>query len=349
MGIKRMNKFLENKNLIKIHNNLNDMIRNNKQTEYQVFNTRNKCYRIAVDTMLYAHKFKYSYNDIIYGFINQIINFLNNRILPIYIIDGLAPSEKSDLIKTRNEKKNRLDNKIEQLKDEMLSELNDTKRNELNTKIKNLTRTNIKINKTDINNIIQLFKHLNIPYIRANGEADALIGLLYENKSIDSCLSEDMDILVFGCKKMVKFNKKKIYEYNLDHILNKLNITFDQYIDMCIYFGCDYLQPFAKVDPNTIYENIYYKTISDFIKNNLISENYKKYISNFNKAKLVFINSKKNENSSYINFQIKYNISWNELSVFLKNTSRIINNKKQQDIYYSIQYINKLITDHKYY
>ena len=36
MGIKRMNKFLENKNLIKIHNNLNDMIRNNKQTEYQV-------------------------------------------------------------------------------------------------------------------------------------------------------------------------------------------------------------------------------------------------------------------------------------------------------------------------
>ena len=159
--------------------------------------------------MLYAHKFKYSYNDIIYGFINQIINFLNNRILPIYIIDGLAPSEKSDLIKTRNEKKNRLDNKIEQLKDEMLSELNDTKRNELNTKIKNLTRTNIKINKTDINNIIQLFKHLNIPYIRANGEADALIGLLYENKSIDSCLSEDMDILVFGCKKMVKFNKKK--------------------------------------------------------------------------------------------------------------------------------------------
>ena len=350
MGIKRMNKFLGEKNLIKIHNNLNDMIRNNKQTEYQVFNTRNKCYRIAIDTMLYAHKFKYSYNDIIYGFINQIINFLNNRILPIYIIDGLAPDEKSNIIKTRNEKKNRLDKKIEQLKKEMAEELDLNKINELDTKIRRLTRTNVKINKSDIENLINLLKHLNIPYIRAKGEADALIGLLYENKSIESCLSEDMDILVFGCKKMVKFSNKKIYEYNLDYILKNLDLTFDQYIDMCIYFGCDYSRPLIKFSPDTVYNNIYNNTIDKFIKNNLSLENYNKYINIFKKAKSVFINSKQNEINRHINFQIKHIIDWNKLTEFLKNNSKLINNKKKkQDIYYDIQYINGLIIDRKFY
>jgi len=347
MGIKRMNKFLGDRNLIKIHDNLNNMIRTNKQSEYQIFNTRNKCYRIAIDTMLYAHKFKYSYDDMIFGFVNQIINLLNNRILPIYIIDGLAPDEKSDLIKLRNEKKNRLDNKIEILKNEMSLELNDKKKNKLNKKIINLSRSNVKINKNDINDLISLFKYMNIPYIRANGEADALIGVLYENHSIDSCLSEDMDILVFGCKKMIKFSDKKVYEYNLDYILEKLNINLDQYIEMCIYFGCDYLKPLGKVSPNIIYNNIYNKTTFELLNKNLHSDNYDKYMNAFNNAKNIFINSKKNENCKYTNFQIKQKINWDVLSNFLTNNSKIIN-KNISDIYYNIQYINGLINDNKF-
>ena len=51
-----------------------------------------------------------------------------------------------------------------------------------------------------------LFEILNIPYIRAVNEADTLISKLYKTKHIDACLSEDMDLLVFGCKKLIKFN-----------------------------------------------------------------------------------------------------------------------------------------------
>ena len=67
MGIKRLNKFLSEHDLIKIHDNINDYIRSNKSSEFRHFNTRNKCYKIGIDLLLYAHKFKYS-NDIIYGF-----------------------------------------------------------------------------------------------------------------------------------------------------------------------------------------------------------------------------------------------------------------------------------------
>lgn len=344
-----MNKFLDTHKLIKIHNNLGDLIRNSKESDYKVFNTRNKCYRLGIDTMLYAHKFKYSYNNIIIGFVNQIIKFLSNRILPIYIIDGIAPIEKSDLIKTRTDKKLRTEKKIIDLQNKLISETNPDKIKEINNKIKSLSRSNIKINKDDIEKLILLLQYFQIPYIRANGEADALIGILYENGSIDACLSEDMDILAFGCKKMIKFHNKRVVEYDIDFILDNLDINFNQYINMCIYFGCDYLRPLTKADPDTIYNNIYNSTMMNFIKKNVTNDIYEKYIKDFDKAKKVFKSSKKKENKNKYNFQIKKTINSENLSIFIKENTKDINNDCVKNILQDIQYINGLIHDHKFY
>lgn len=347
MGIKRMNKFLEDNNLIKIHNNINDFIRNSKKLEFQVFNTRNKCYRIAIDTILYAHKFKYSYNDITYGFINQIINFLSNRIIPIYIIDGLAPIEKSDIIKSRNNKKDKITIKIDSLENELLSETDPNKIKLLKKKIVNLKRSNIKITKEDLDEIISITQSLGVPCIRANGEADSLIGKLYENKSIDACLSEDMDILIFGCRKMIKFSNKKIYEYDLDFILFRLGITYNDFLDMCILFGCDYLRPIAKLDTKYIYENILNKNINNLIIDNIGEDNYNNYLIEFNNAKSIFINSIKNEKVENTFFKIKKIIDGNELNSFLIK-SELFKEKKKSEIKANIIYINNLIKDNKF-
>lgn len=347
MGIKRMNKFLEDNNLIKIHNNINDFIRNSKKLEFQVFNTRNKCYRIAIDTILYAHKFKYSYNDIAYGFINQIINFLSNRIIPIYIIDGLAPIEKSDIIKSRNSKKDKISLKIDSLEKDLLSESNPDKIKLIKRKIINLKRSNIKITKEDLDEIILITQKLGVPCIRANGEADSLIGKLYESKSIDACLSEDMDILIFGCKKMIKFSNKKIYEYDLDFILFKLGITYNDFLDMCILFGCDYLRPIAKLDTKYIYENILNKNINNLIKDNVGVENYNNYLTEFENAKNIFINSIKNEKIENSFFKIKKYINEDELNTYLQN-SDLFKEKKKSELKANIIYINNLIKDNKF-
>lgn len=347
MGIKRMNKFLDCKNLIKLHYNLNDMIRNSKKENFKVFNTRNKCYRLAIDTMLYAHKFKYSYDDILYGFVNQIINFLNNKILPIYVIDGTAPDEKMELIRSRNEKKNKIDTKIDNLKNLLLNENDEKKKKIIQNKIKNLNRSNIKITKNDIDNIINLLTEFKIPFIRAKGEADALIGVLYENNYIDACLSEDMDILVFGCKKMIKFYNKKILEYDLDFILEELNLSFDKYLEMCIYFGCDYLKPILRIDTNEIYNYIKNNSINDIIKSKLDDVSYEKYLKKFESAKEIFYNSRKLEKSNYVYFSLKANININNLLRFIKNNCKI-NSYKLNDIQYELQYINGLINDNKF-
>ena len=341
-----MNKFLDENGLIKKHNNINDFIRNNKKVEFQCFNTRNKCYRIAVDTMLYAHKFKYSYNDIVYGFVNQIINFLTNRILPIYIIDGIAPEEKSDVIKSRNDKKVRIENKIYQLEEDLKKEVNKDKIREIKKKISHLKKSNIKISKEDIDLILEIANLFGVPCIRAKGEADALIGKLYSNNSIDACLSEDMDLLIFGCRKMIKFQNKKIYEYDLDYILFRLQISFDQFLEMCLLFGCDYLKPLPKIDTQDIYQNISNNNSYDLIKQNIGKDYYRKYVNDFDTTKKIF---QTNRHSEYIRFtSFKLNTIINEdILDKLANWSKGIN-KKRTNFQTDIFYINTIIKDHKF-
>ena len=346
MGIKRMNKFLDENNLIKQHNTINDFIRNNKKVEFQCFNTRNKCYRIAVDTMLYAHKFKYSYNDIIYGFVNQIINFLSNRILPIYIIDGIAPEEKSEVIKSRNDKKIKIENKIALLEEELKNEIDNDKIKEIKKKISHLKKSNIKITKEDIELIIEISKLFGIPCLRAKGEADALIGKLYNNNSIDACLSEDMDLLIFGCKKMIKFNNKKIFEYDLDYILFKLQISFEQFLDMCLLFGCDYLKPIPKIDTQEIYNNILNNNIEELIKQNVNDDFYDKYVNNFRASKKLFITNKYSEYSKYTCFKINFIIKDDILDKLCSLSKGI--SRKRSNFQSDIFYINTLIKDNKF-
>ena len=346
MGIKRMNKFLDVNGLIKKHNNINDFIRNNKKVEFQCFNTRNKCYRIAVDTMLYAHKFKYSYNDIIYGFVNQIINFLSNRILPIYIIDGTAPEEKSDVIKSRNDKKIRIENKIYFLEKDLEDETDKNKIKELKKKISNLKKSNIRITKDDIDIISEITELFGVPCIRAKGEADALIGKLYSNNSIDACLSEDMDLLIFGCRKMIKFQNKKICEYDLDYILFKLQISFDQFLDMCLLFGCDYLKPIPKIDTQEIYNSISNNNLTNLIKENLNSDFQHKYLEDFESTKKIFKTVRHDEYIRYTSFIMNTNINESILDK-LGTMSKGIN-KKRTEFQSDIFYINTLIKDNKF-
>ena len=45
---------------------------------------------IEIDLMLYAHKYEYSCGSIYPGFINQILNFMSNQIIPVYIIDDIT-------------------------------------------------------------------------------------------------------------------------------------------------------------------------------------------------------------------------------------------------------------------
>ena len=60
---------------------------------------------------------------------------------------------------------------------------------------------------------------------------------------IDGCISDDMDFLALGCKRLYRDyyqNSADIVEYRLDEILKVY--THKKFIDICIFLGCDYCE-----------------------------------------------------------------------------------------------------------
>ena len=172
----------------------------------------------------------------------------------------------------------------------------------------------IVINSKIINECKDLFKLMGIPFIVANGEAEALAAKLCIRGYIQGCLSEDTDILVNGGKYFLRNfneNNNKITEYNLDILLNSFEMTYPQFVDMCILCKCDYTSTIVNIGREKAYRFIKdYKTIEgviEYIKKD--EKTNERYIipANFDyvKARDLFLNSFKDENYDELKRKIR--------------------------------------------
>lgn len=340
MGIKKLNKFLtETMQSANTYDGMHNYMKSkNKKTLY-----------VAVDVYLYLHKYLYSDKNHLLGFLRQIIRLLGDGIVPIYIFEGTPPDEKQKVINYRFNKRKRIQTKIKDLElnlgnIEDVKEMIDNKQ-----KINKLKEQIIKVERRHIIELKRMFDILNVKYIYAKGEADVLCAELSKLGLIDAVLSDDMDILVFGCKSLIKNIKSCIYEYNIDTILSKLNMTFKQFMDMCILFGCDYIQTPLKWTPLEIYDLVIkHKNIEGVIRatnNERLKHNYKSYI----KARNIFTSAGSNENGnirkSY--FNITQNINISALKSFLLkycDNNYYLNEKNKCHLYK----INNLIKQGKF-
>ena len=92
--------------------------------------------RAAIDTSLFMYKYKYKNGDkFIIDFLEQINRLLINNIEPIYVFDGVPPSEKMDTLKSRKERKENYNNKIK----------------DLQGKLENIEKGEIDINSINVN------------------------------------------------------------------------------------------------------------------------------------------------------------------------------------------------------
>lgn len=90
----------------------------------------------------------------------------------------------------------------------------------------------------------------NIKYIVAPYEADAQLAYLARTGQVDAVLSEDGDMLAFGCPVVLsKFNvtntSTKVaggLEITLDRLLRAWELDLPRFQDMCLLAGCDYLR-----------------------------------------------------------------------------------------------------------
>jgi len=119
----------------------------------------------------------------------------------------------------------------------------------------------------------RLLKLMGIPYIDAPCEAEAQCAALVKAGKVYATGTEDMDALTFGSTVLLRHltfseaRKTPIREFYLERILAELELSQDEFIDLCILLGCDYCDSIKGIGPKRAIDLIkQYKTIEEIIK-----------------------------------------------------------------------------------
>lgn len=194
--------------------------------------------------------------------------------------------------------------KVESYTEEFMEDLMKMNVDELKQELEKVEKRIIIINETVIINCKKLFDLMGIPYIVANGEAESLCAKLIKKGLVYGCLSEDTDILANGGRYFIRnfnVNNNKVIEYDLEKVLEKFAVTYEQFMDICILCGCDYTGTIKNIGVEKAYKYVKQckniEGVIDFINNEnskYLSKNKEaRYIipSNFNyqKARELFL------------------------------------------------------------
>ncbi|XP_053738443.1 probable flap endonuclease 1 homolog [Synchiropus splendidus] len=181
---------------------------------------------IALDTSIVLHQFRAAIPSTLnplMGLFYRTIGFLEHDIKPVFVFDGKPPEEK---------------------------------RLTLEKRAKNAGWGSPKLSSTESSHIQDcqnLLKLLGVPVVQAPGDAEALCAWLVKKGLVHGVASEDMDTLPFGAAVLIRqFNANKfgeIVEYSLAKLLEKLQITHEEFVDLCILLGCDYCEKITGFGP----------------------------------------------------------------------------------------------------
>tara|TARA_Y100000389_G_scaffold203290_1_gene251269 strand:- start:4836 stop:5768 length:933 start_codon:yes stop_codon:yes gene_type:complete len=195
---------------------------------------------IVIDISIYLYRFK-SENNLIDGLYEMLLLLLSHNIKPIVIFDGKPPDEKKEVLKNRQNTRIEAEEEYNKLLEKI--KLGDQNISDLNNKIKKLKRQIVKINRNDIHAVKKMLNLMGITYYQSEGESDIVCANLVITGQAFACMSEDMDMFVYGCNRVLRYislNKKTIILYDLSLILKSLNISFKHFQIICIMSGTDY-------------------------------------------------------------------------------------------------------------
>lgn len=252
MGIKDLNFLIKRYNRYRRKNQ-------HSIREISLYDLKGK--RLAIDLQLYLYRALIQEKNPVEEIFKQILHLERYKITPIYVFDGKPPKEKMEEIYKRVIRRNRSIEVIKYLENVYLSKVEDNNREQVIKKITELKRNSITIDLETKQNVRYLCDVMGVEYRdEKNMEADKVIGMMYRDGEIDGVISEDNDMLVYGCNYLYRFyksNSSHIIEYNLEGIKANLGLNDEQFLDLCILCGCDY------------YKNIKFKT--DGVKNSVVA------------------------------------------------------------------------------
>jgi len=197
------------------------------------------------------------------GLFYRTIKMMSNGIIPIFVFDGEAPEMKSEELKRRSERR-----------EEALEEIEKAKESGDVERINILNKRTVKVTKEIIDDCKKLLRLMGIPVVEAKSEAEAQCAEFVKAGIAWATGSEDSDTLVCGSPILLKHlsfsdqKKKPVLQINLDKVLEGLELTYDQFVDVSILLGCDFCPRIKGIGPKRALDFIKkYKTIENVLKN----------------------------------------------------------------------------------
>ena len=222
--------------------NLNRYLRNNCPESIRCIPISDISHKkIVVDISIYLYKYE-SENALLENMFMMLSIFRHYNIIPIFIFDGKPPDEKKLLLQKRKEDKKTAQEEYYKLQ-QYLQDNKQNNKKEIIAKMDQLKRQFVQINKEKIEKVKSLIRAYGATYYDAPGEADELCALLVIKKKVWACLSEDMDLFVYGCSRVLRYFSlvsHTVVLYFSKGIYNELNMTYKDFKEICILSGTDY-------------------------------------------------------------------------------------------------------------
>jgi len=198
---------------------------------------------IAIDVSIYLYKFEADgmLLDNMRAFVSMLRQY---EIHPTFVFDGKPPAEKMDTLFYRKQQRqvaasecNDITNRLQDIA------LPDEDKKKLVIEYDRLRRSSVVITRDKVDLVKQMFDEENVSYCTAPSEADTLCATMVIHQNFWGCMSDDMDMFVYGCNNIIRDMNMKTHTaqlYVLPEILKELDITYDNFKRVCVISGTDY-------------------------------------------------------------------------------------------------------------
>jgi 5'-3' exonuclease len=239
---------------------------------------------IVIDTSIYMYKFLEE-NALLENFFVLITNFREQDITPLFIFDGKADASKMDLLWKRVMKKRDALNEYHQLKEKIESS-NESEKQFLKAKMEICRKKSTRIQDHDLTALKQLFDAMGVFYYTAEKEADIVCAYFVKRGFAWACMSDDMDMFVYGCSIVLRewnIDKSSGLLYDRNQIMKEVRVKPEHFSHLLLLMGSDYNQQAECV------VNVYtaFKWYDEFINRDSYRDTFYHWLQNTRKISSV--------------------------------------------------------------
>lgn len=260
--------------------------------------------KVAVDASLYMFKYKTAAGERwISCFVSLLATLRKNEVHPVFVFDNGAPIEKQQERQARQDSRQKIRDKANEIESalreyDLTGEVhecllsimqkhtaqkvtrllgNNVSSNDIfdrkivENELRKLQTQCIHISNEDFVLLRELCNIMNVPIIEAPDEAEKKCVELCLGNSIYGVITEDTDVLAYGCPIFltnIKYQNSECTELAVEDILDELELSYESFRDFCIMCGTDYNKNIFKVGPEKAFSLIkLYGTIDGIAEN----------------------------------------------------------------------------------